>query len=149
MSFQYQNPTSSTIINGPLSVDRTSDTGVVFSVNSIGGYMEVWALSDLVWVIPQDIYDNGGPVNFSGNVIPISFTCGGYNNPPPVINQLTLNNDGISSGRRRLGMLVFVQENLTTYQYTIPNYESLWNTAEAAGSIIDLGGSGYALLNDT
>jgi hypothetical protein len=44
---------------------------------------------------------------------------------------LNLNNDGISSGRRRLGMLVFVQENLTTYQYTIPNYNSLWNIAES------------------
>ena len=51
MSFQYKNPTSSTIIYGPVSVDRDNDTGVIFSVNSIGGYMEVWSLADLDWVI--------------------------------------------------------------------------------------------------
>jgi hypothetical protein len=150
MSFQYVNPTSSTQIAGPVSVSRDSDTGVIFSVNSIGGYMEVWSLADLNWVIPQDTYDNGGPVAFSGNVIPISFTSGGYvPYNPPVINQLNLNNDGISSGRRRLGMLVFVQENLTTYQYIIPNYNSLWNIAEADGSIYDVAGTGYFVLNDT
>jgi len=148
MSFQYKNPTSAAIIYGPVSVDRDNDTGVIFSVNSIGGYMEVWSLADLDWVIPQDTYDNGGPVAYSGNVIPISFICGGYvPYSPPVINQVNLNNDGISSGRRRLGMLVFVQENLTTYQYTIPNYSSLWNIAEADGDILDVGGTGYQLTN--
>jgi hypothetical protein len=66
MSFQYKNPTSSTLISGPVSVERTASTGVNFSVNTVGGYMEVFYLSDLDWVIPQDIYDGGGEVNFSG-----------------------------------------------------------------------------------
>lgn len=102
MSFQYKNPTSSTLIAGPVSVERTASTGVNFSVNTVGGYMEVFYLSDLNWVIPQDVYDGGGEVNFSGNVIPISFISGGYvPYNPPVINQLNLFNDGISSGRRR------------------------------------------------
>jgi hypothetical protein len=127
MSFEYKNPTSGTIVPGPISVDRESDTGTIFSVNSIGGYMEVWSLEDLNWVIPNDIYNGGGPVIFTGNTIPISFSSAAHSDPPPYINQLNLNNDGISSGRRRLGMQVHVQENDTVYQYTIPNYETLWN----------------------
>ena len=119
MSFVYKNPFSDTIELTPYSVGRETPTGIIFSVNSIGGYMEVWSLDNLNWVIaPQEIYDDGGNVTFSGNVIPITFLCGGYKSPP-VTNRLTLNNDGISSGRRRLGMLVFVQENLTTYQNSI------------------------------
>jgi hypothetical protein len=142
MSFNYKNPTSDTVVAAPFSVERTSDSGVNFSVNTVGGYTEVWEHSDLDWTIPIDTYNDGGQVNFSGNVIPISFICGGYASPPPVINQLNLFNDGISSGRRRLGMLVFVQQAQTTYQYTIPNYSSLWNLAVADGDINDLG-TGY------
>ena len=47
MSFEYKNPTSGTIIYSPISVDRDNDTGVICSVNSIGGYMEVWEHADL------------------------------------------------------------------------------------------------------
>ena len=94
MSFNYKNPVSSSLLTGPVSVLRDSDTGTNFSVLGIGGYMEVWNLSDLNWTIPQDIHDEGGAVLYSGNVIPISFTCGG-DNYPPVVNQLNLNNDGI------------------------------------------------------
>jgi hypothetical protein len=143
MSFEYKNPTSGTIVAGPISVDRENDTGTIFSVNSIGGYMEVGSLEDLNWIIPNDTYNDGGQVLFTGNTIPISFISAAHNDPPPYINQLNLNNDGISSGRRRLGMLVFVNENLTTYQYIIPNYEDLWDAAEAAGDITDVGGTGY------
>jgi len=147
MSFYYKNPTSDSIVTSPFSVTREADTGVNFSVNTVGGYQEVWSLADLNWTIPQDVYDNGGPVNYSGNTIPISFVSGGYvPYNPPVINQLNLFNDGISSGRRRLGMLVFVQETQQTYQYTIPNYSSLWNIAQNDGDIYDLG-SGYQVLN--
>ena len=115
MSFSYKNPTSATLITSPFSVDRESDSGVNFSVNTVGGYQEVWSHDDLNWVIPQETYDGGGAVAFSGNTIPISFSTGGYvPYNPPVINQLNLYNDGISSGRRRWGMLVFVQEAQTT-----------------------------------
>jgi hypothetical protein len=48
MSFEYKNPTSSELVTGPISVSRDSDTGTIFSVDSIGGYMEVWNLSDLI-----------------------------------------------------------------------------------------------------
>ena len=145
MAFDYKNPTSSVFVNTPYSVTRENDTGTNFSVNTIGGYQEVYNLSDLDWVIPADILLNGGAVLYSGNSIPISFT---YNVPYAIPNILLLNNDGISSGRRRLGMSVHVQETDTVYQYTITGYTSLWNDAETAGSIIDLG-TGYEVYDDT
>ncbi len=91
MSFEYKNPTSGAIVAGPFSVERDNDSGVMFSVNSIGGYQEVWSLDDLNWTIPIDTYNDGGLVSYSGNVIPISFVSGGYvPYNPPVINQLNL-----------------------------------------------------------
>ena len=92
MSFQYKNPTSSTLLNAPDSVLRTSDTGSNFSVLGVGGYMEVYSLSDLNWTIPNDILINGGPVLYSGNSVPISFV---YNTPYSIANTLYLNNDCI------------------------------------------------------
>ena len=71
MSFNYKNPVSASLITGAFSVTRESTQGTNFSVNTIGGYMEVFYLSDLNWVIPQETLDNGGPVAYSGNSIPI------------------------------------------------------------------------------
>jgi hypothetical protein len=62
MSFEYKNPTSGTLLTGPNSVLRDSDTGTNFSVDSIGGYMEVWSLSDLNWQIPEQTKIDGGYV---------------------------------------------------------------------------------------
>lgn len=145
MSFNYKNPVSSDVIFGPISVTRDSAEGTNFSVNSVGGYMEVYNLTDLDWIIPNDILINGGAVEYSGNSIPILFS---YNVPYIIPNQLTLYNDGISSGRRRLGMLVYVYETDQVYQYNIPNYETVWNNAELAGSI-NLINAGYLVQNDT
>ena len=145
MSFAYKNPTSSILLSGPDSVTRTSDTGTNFSVLGIGGYMEVYSLSDLNWVIDSQTLIDGGPVLYSGNTIPISFI---YNVPYAIPNTLSLNNDGISSGRRRLGMLAYVIEEGQVYQYNIPDYSNLWNAALSAGSISDLG-TGYEVYDDT
>ena len=145
MSFQYKNPVSSILVPGTSSVLRDQDFGTVFSVNIVGGYQEVFYLSDLDWTIPNDILINGGPVLYSGNSIPISFI---YNVPYSIPNTLNLNNDGISSGRRRLGMQVYVQETDTVYQYTMTAFTALWNAAELVGSIVDLGG-GYEVYDDT
>ena len=97
MSFQYKNPVSSILVPGTSSVLRDQDFGTVFSVNIVGGYQEVFNLSDLDWTIPNDILINGGPVLYSGNTIPISFI---YNVPYSIPNTLSLNNDGISSFRK-------------------------------------------------
>lgn len=145
MSFQYKNPTSSTLLNAPDSVLRENIIGTNFSVLSIGGYMEVFYLSDLNWTIPSQTLIDGGTVYFSGNSIPINFV---YNTPFDVSNILTLNNDGISSGRRRLGMQVYVQETDTVYQYTIPSFTELWDAAEINGSIIKYDNS-YEVYDDT
>jgi hypothetical protein len=148
MSFQYKNPVSDIIVSSPFSVTRESTQGTNFSVDSIGGYMEVYYLSNLNFTIPEDTLIYGGLVEFSGNSIPISFVYGGDINGEPVFNQLLLFDDGISSGRRRLGMQVYVHETDSVYQYTITNYTELWDDAELEGSITDLG-TGYIVSNDT
>jgi hypothetical protein len=145
MSFPYKNPLSASQVSIPNSIERSSTQGTHFSVLGVGGYMEVYNLSDLIWTIPNDILINGGAVEFSGNSIPINFS---YYVPYSLPNQLSLFNDGISSGRRRLGMQVYVQETDTVYQYTITGYTALWNAAETAGSIIDLS-TGYIVYDDT
>jgi hypothetical protein len=118
MSFPYKNPTTASQINGSESVTRTATFGTNFSVLQTGGYMEVYYLSDLIY----STYGGVGVIQNSGNTIPIQFTVGG------AANTLTLNSDNISSGRRRLGMQVYVQETDTVYQYHIPNYDSLWGS---------------------
>jgi hypothetical protein len=123
MSFPYKNPISSAQLSGPQSVLRTSTFGTNFSVLSTGGYMEVYELKDLQLILTADTYPS--TIQLSANTIPINFFRGtGSAFSPNIIN---LNSDGISSGRRRLGMQVFVQETDTVYQYSIPNYETLWN----------------------
>ena len=122
MAFPYKNPISSIQNSASESVTRTVTFGSNFSVLQTGGYMEVYSLSDLNW---STYGIASGAVNNSGNTIPITFTKGTGSAFSRDI--LTLNSDNISSGRRRLGMLVYVYENNTTYQYIIPNYDTLWN----------------------
>ena len=122
MAFPYKNPISSQQLSNVDSVTRAVTFGSNFSVLQTGGYMEVYSLSDLNW---STYGIASGAVNNSGNTIPITFTKGTGSAFSRDI--LTLNSDNISSGRRRLGMLVYVYENNTTYQYIIPNYDTLWN----------------------
>ena len=112
--FPYKNPTSNTILTGSESVLLNNTFGTNFSVYNIGGYMEVYRLSDLEY----STFGSTGIIQNSGNTIPIEF----YKRPVSVISdRLTLYSDGISSGRRRLGMLVYVHETQQTYQYTVKN----------------------------
>ena len=130
MSYIYRNPISTQIVPDTWSVTNTTVKGTNFSIFNIGGYMEVWSLDDLKFT------DGGapsGPITFSGNVIPIEYTKSPNSNF--IANTLTLEGDGISTGRRRLGMLVYVHETQKTYQYTVPNYETLYNNADSEGSI--------------
>ena len=73
MSFNYKNPTSDTFVTSPFSVDRESDSAVNFSVNTVGGYMEVYYLRDLETNELYDIKNNGhnqvvGLINSKGRV---------------------------------------------------------------------------------
>jgi len=131
MSLNYINPITSAQLTGAETVARTAVFGGTFSVSNIGGYMEVYRLSDLEYSL---VGSAGSTVEYSGNTIPIQFKLP-LGPIPPV---LTLNSDNISSGRRRLGMLVYVYENDTVYQYTIPNYDSLWDAATASTGTISI-----------
>ena len=127
MSFIYKNPLSTDIVNGTLSVIRTDTKGTTFSSGLVGGYTEVWALSDLDFRIIGT-----GNIREEANRIPIEY----YQRIAPFqSNQITLNNDLISSGRRRLGQLVYVHETDTVYQYVINDYETLYDDAFAGGAV--------------
>jgi hypothetical protein len=128
--FPYKNPISPQTVNGPISVQRTDDFGSNFSNLSVGGHMEVYNLSDLIYTIPSG---TTGQINYSGNTIPITFIKGtGASYSPDV---LTLYSDNISSGRRKLGMLVYVYETDLTYEFYIKNYNTLWNSATGATGV--------------
>ena len=105
MGINYKNPISPVQLDGAQSINRTNSFGVSYSVNSVGGYMEVYTLSDLQFIIPSG---STGPIEYSGNTIPISYFKGSGTVYSP--DSITLNSDNISSGRRRLGMLVYVHE---------------------------------------
>ena len=140
MSIPYKNPTSGVVVASTSSVLRTDTFGTTFSVTNTGGYMEVWTLSDLNF----STFGGTGNINNSGNTIPVTF----YNSPVPasVSSRVSINSDAISSGRRRIGMLVYVHENEQTYQYNINNYDNLWDSA-ATDNCIVTGDTAYTVYN--
>ena len=140
MSFSYRNPIlgdTQTSPKTPTSDDRTY--GLNFSVYNIGGYMEVDTLSDLGYTTNSAT----GNINYSGNTIPVNF----YVSSTPLASKVFLWPDKISSGRRRLGMLVYVRDNDTTYQYRIPNYNTLYNNADSGGVVVYDGQTYYEVRN--
>jgi hypothetical protein len=114
-NYPYINPTSKSQLSVPYSVPQGYTNGTHFSIYGVGGYMEVHNLSDLylsAGTIPINVqYD------LSGNV-----------------STLILNNDNVSSGRRKLGMLAYVYETDSIYQFYIPNYDTAFNTATGSSS---------------
>jgi hypothetical protein len=92
--------------------------------------MEVYGLTDLNFVIPVG---QTGFIEYSGNTIPIEFNKGTGTAFSPDV--LTLNSDNMSSGRRRLGMLVYVYETNKIYKHTISNYGGLWSAATDASGV--------------
>jgi hypothetical protein len=133
MSLVYKNPISASQLTGAESVARDVNFGTNFSVLQIGGYMEVYTLNDLSYTVPSG---STGTIEYSGNTIPITYSKRAL---PFLPDSVTLNSDNISSGRRRLGMLVYVHETERTYQYTIPNYENLWSAASGSTQESDFG----------
>lgn len=107
----YRNPQTATQLNAPESVNPNKFYGTNFSVLGVGGFVEVFTTNDLIYVVHSASL---GPVEFDGNIILLELNI---NTPNP--NLLTLNSDNISSGRRRLGMLAYVYENETIYQYNM------------------------------
>jgi hypothetical protein len=146
--FQYRNPISPIQVLSPVSVARNEVFGTNFSILGVGGFMEVYSLDDLQFTIPVG---QTGNVEFTGNTIPIQFKKGTGSVFSPDV--LTLNSDNISSGRRRLGMLVYVYETDKIYQFTIRNYDSLWSAATAAtgtgGKSVVVSSFGTTVKNNT
>jgi len=112
---------------GSPSVPNNATFGTNFSILQTGGYMEVYDLSGLTYTIPPA---TTGIIEFSGNSVPIQLVKGSGSVFSPDV--LTLNSDNISSGRRKLGMLVYVYETNKIYQFRIDNYDTLWNNATGA-----------------
>jgi len=127
MSFNYKNPITPLYSLGNISVKRDNVFGTNFSVLSTGGFMEVYDIDDLYFTIPPSTV---GLVEYTGNTIPIQLNIS--NGSPFSFNVLTLNSDNISSGRRRIGMLVYVINQDQVYQYQIPDYYKLWTGATSA-----------------
>ena len=99
-NFPYKNPISPEQLNGIQSVGRTEVFGTNYSVLGIGGYMEVYNLSDLDYTIP---IGDTGTISLSSNTIPINFIKGDGSLYSPDV--LVMGSDNISSGRRRLAIL--------------------------------------------
>jgi len=144
----YKNPISPLQVYGSSTVDRSKTFGTNFSVLSTGGFMEVYSLSDLNYVIP---IGETGNIEFSGNTIPVQFKKGTGSVFSPDV--LTLNSDNISSGRRRLGMLVYVYETNKIYQHSINNYDNLWSAATGStgpgGNTVVISDFGTTIKNNS
>jgi len=134
MSFTYKNPVANVSLSAPEGVAINSNQGTNFSVSQVGGYQEVYYLENL-----NLTFSGTGNQQLSANTIPIQINVG--TNIGLSFTVLTLNSDNISSGRRKLGMLAYVRETDTTYQYNIPNFETLWNsvTAQTGSSGVTFG----------
>jgi hypothetical protein len=142
MSLTYKNPTAIVTLVAPQGVARNSTQGTNFSVSMVGGYQEVYYLENL-----NLTFSGTGFQTLSANTIPIQINIG--NNSGLSYTKLTLNSDNISSGRRKLGMLAYVQETDTVYQYSIPNYDTLWSEVTAqTGSASVFFATTYTEVND-
>jgi len=139
MSFIYKNPNIGNTLSEPNVVTRTSVIGTNYSVLETGGYREVWGLKDLNF----QTFGGSGTIENSGNTIPINYSKSNLGFIP---SKVTIDEDGISSGRRRLGMQVYVHETNLVYQYVIDNYEQLFNAA--IGSIQEVA-SKYVVSDNT
>jgi hypothetical protein len=141
-------PVSPLTVLGNPSVPNNAIFGTNFSVLSTGGYMEVYSLDDLDFTV---LTGSTGLIEYSANTIPIQFNKG--TGSPFSYDVITLNSDNISSGRRKIGMLVYVIEEKQVYQYRIDNYDTLWNAATGAtgpgGPTVVVSNFGTTIKNNT
>ena len=128
----FNNPISPIQSLGTVSVPIGETYGTTFSNSIVGGYMQVNYLSDLVYSIPSG---QTGTIEYSGNTIPINFIKGSGSAFSRDV--LILNSDNLSSGRRKIGMLVYVREQDQVYQHTNDSFTTLWDSATAAtGTVV-------------
>jgi len=129
------------------SFSINSNLGVTSSSSLTGGLHEYYSLSNIIFDTTGT--QPGNEVNNSNNFIPLIYSLGGTTqtqipcgrNPPgpdgncystiTTPSLLQLGSDLISSGRLKLGMVVYVISKSQSYQFMIDNYESLYNAAES------------------
>lgn len=130
------------------SFSINSNLGVTSSSSLTGGLHEYYSLSNIIFDTTGT--QPGNEVNNSNNFIPLIYSLGGTTETqipcgrqPPTHpdgncystittpNLLQLGSDLISSGRLKLGMVVYVISKSQSYQFMIDNYESLYNAAES------------------
>lgn len=147
-NFLNKIPVSPLTVLGNPSVPNNAIFGTNFSILSTGGYMEVYSITDLDFVIP---IGSTGLIEYSANTIPIQFNKG--TGSAFSFDVITLNSDNISSGRRKIGMLVYVIEEKQVYQYRIDNYDTLWSAATGAtgpgGPTVVISNFGTTVKNNT
>ncbi len=125
--YTYPGPVNSNNNFSPYTILTGYTHGVTYSNYITGGFHQVYNVSDLYLT---------GVTNNAYPLIPILIL--GYSGTVvPNVTQLFLNNDNMSSGRRKVGMLSYVYETNTTYQLSIDNYNILWTAATASTSGIE------------
>ena len=92
MAFPFRNPTALDTRTAPEAVGLTTVQGTNFSTLQVGGYMEVFYLSDLALTL-----SGLGAQSNSANTIPIQISLGVGTSFSPTAT-LTLNSDNVSSG---------------------------------------------------
>ena len=92
----YSNPLSPITSNGAPSLPEGSVNATHFDSYGVGGYQEVYNLSDLLFTVPANTY---GKILYSANTIPINYYKGSGTSYS--YDTLILNSDNVSSGRRK------------------------------------------------
>lgn len=110
----FRLPITRNVINDAISLEQGTEGGTHYSSYGIGGLIEVMSLTDLS--------NDSRFVGISYNLFPNLSS----------IRELYLNTENTSCGKRKIGMLVYVLENDTTYQFQFPNYLSSFTAATAS-----------------
>ena len=124
------------------SFSMSSQTGVTSGTSLIGGLQEYYHLSNITYSTVNGVI--GTPLDDPLNFIPLIYTPGGTQEVEVTCDRgvtgpcfetittpalLELNRDLMSSGRLKLGMVVYVIEKNQSYQFMIDDYETLYNAA--------------------
>ena len=140
MSFEDRHHSTAKIVTDSFSIDHDNAVaGVTTGTSLTGGFHEYYSLSNITYN-PNDPSPTPVPgllINLE-NLIPVSFipasttTTSSKKGGSVTIttpDSLELNSDLMSSGRLKLGMVVYVIEKQQAYQFIINDYKTLYNAA--------------------
>ena len=140
MSFEDRHHSTAKIVTDSFSIDHANAVaGVTTGTSLTGGFQEYYSLSNITYN-PNDPSPTPVPgllINLE-NLIPVAFvpastttttTKKGGTVTVTTPASLELNSDLMSSGRLKLGMVVYVIEKQQAYQFIIDDYKDLYNDA--------------------